>query len=133
MVNFVKLLGYYIAPISLDFYSLISANFGEYLQTRKVVLGIARYILPMHLYPLVSLRFYIVNKDFSSDQQHDGQVFKKGMTIQYQGATSNIHDMMEIISFKDYSADTILVWETRIENLYDNWAEYFTPVKNPLI
>lgn len=87
----------------------------------------------MNSFPLVSLRFYLVKKDFTSDHGYDGSVFKKGMTIQYQGATSNIHDMIEIISFKDYSTDTILVWNTRIENVYDNWTEYLSPVNNPLI
>lgn len=83
----------------------------------------------MGSYPLRSLQFYKVLKDFSSDEGlKGGDAFKKDSQIQYQNSVSNLHDMIETIYFKDYQSNTTLVWNTRVENLHDHWQEYLQPV-----
>jgi hypothetical protein len=83
----------------------------------------------MSAYPLKSLQFYKVLKDFTSDPGFSNNpVFKKDSLIQYQKSESNLHDMIERIHFKDYQTNSMLIWNTRIENLHDHWQEYLQPV-----
>jgi hypothetical protein len=83
----------------------------------------------MGAYPLQSLQFYKVLKDFTSDSGFSNSaVFKKDSLVQYQKSESNLHDMIEMIEFKDYQANKTLTWNTRIENLTDHWQEYLQPV-----
>ena len=88
----------------------------------------------MEPYPLRSLNFYKAVKDFTSDRGYkDCDQFSKGQQLQYQEAISNIHDMIEIIHFKDVATGAILIWNTRVENLYDHWKEYLQPIPNPYL
>lgn len=88
----------------------------------------------MQPYPLKSLNFYKVNRDFTSDSEFkDCDIFKEGLIVQYQKSISNSHDMMEAIHFKDYNSNTELIWNTRVENLYDRGHEYLSPVSNPFL
>lgn len=88
----------------------------------------------MEPYPLRSLNFYRVKKDFTSDHGYaNATVFKKDMIIQYQKSVSNIHDMMETVHFQNHESNTALIWNTRVENLYDNWKDYLEPSPNPFL
>jgi hypothetical protein len=88
----------------------------------------------MEPYPLKRLQFYKVKKDFTSDSGlENNNQFKMDMVIQYQESVSNIHDMIETIHFKEYDTNAILVWRTRVENLYDHWGEFLSPTNNPFI
>ncbi len=88
----------------------------------------------MEIYPLKQLNFYRVKKDFTSDLGYLGSdVFKKDLIIQYQKSVSNTHDMLEMCHFQVYKTNVVLIWKTRVENLYDHWQEYLEPVPNPFI
>ena len=88
----------------------------------------------MEPYPLKKLDFYKVRKDFTSDSGYsDTDTFKSGMFVQYHKSISNIHDMIEIIHFMDCNTKSPLIWNTRIENLYDYWQEYLEPIPNPYL
>jgi hypothetical protein len=81
-------------------------------------------------YPLKYLHFYKVKKDFTSDYGFKDCVhFKKGQQLQYQKSISNIHDMIEIVHFKDLTTGEIKIWNTRVENLFDNWKEYLEAIQ----
>ena len=84
----------------------------------------------MEPYPLKQLSIYIVKKDFSSDRGFkEADQFRKDQLIQFQESISNIHDMIEIIRFRDVNTGSVMIWKTRVENLYDHWQEYLVPVQ----
>ncbi len=85
----------------------------------------------MQPYPLKQLSIYRVKKDFTSDRGFENlDRFKKDQLIQFQESISNIHDMIEIIHFRDAETNKVMIWKTRVENLYDNWGEYLMPAKD---
>jgi hypothetical protein len=87
----------------------------------------------MEPYPLKHLNFYLVKKDFESGLVGNKQTFKKDTLIQYQSSISDIHGMDEVIQFKDHNTSAILVWRIRVEELYEHWNEYLSPIANPFI
>ena len=88
----------------------------------------------MQPYPLRSLAFYKVKKDFTSDRGFkDCDQFQLGQILQYQKSISNIHDMIEIVHFIEMDSKKVMIWNTYIDNLYDHWEEYLEPVSNPCI
>jgi hypothetical protein len=84
----------------------------------------------MQPYPLRKLAIYKAKKDFTSDRNFaDSDQFRKDQRLQLQEVISNIHDMIEILHFRDLDTNSILIWRTRVENLYDAWHEYLEPAQ----
>ncbi len=84
----------------------------------------------MEPYPLKKLSIYKVKKDFTSDRGFvNAYQFQKRQVLQFQEAISNLHDMIEIIQFRDFNTSEVLIWQTRVENLYDSWRDYLEPLQ----
>ena len=84
-------------------------------------------------FPLKPLCFYKVKIDFKTDKNWQGDNFLKGQCLQYLKTDSNIHDMMEVVHFKEIKSKQNLSWTTRVENLYGNRNQYLEEIPNPLI
>ena len=84
----------------------------------------------MNNFPLKSLSFYRVRKDFISPASK--HAFTKDTILQFESSVTNIHDCIEICQF--------VVWETGEKKVWHftdmddrermkGWEEYFEPVE----
>jgi hypothetical protein len=79
----------------------------------------------MGKFPLTTLSFYRVKKDFISPASNDR--FNKNTILQFQSRTTNIHDGIEICHFSVWNSGEKKVWhfQNMDEEEMKGWNEYF--------
>jgi hypothetical protein len=84
-------------------------------------------------YPLKSLQFYRLRKDFDAGPAYGAHgEFTQGRVLQLQEAIHNIHDMVEILHFEDHRTNERLTWVVHVAELHERWQDYLESVPNPL-
>jgi|GEM_PF-6040059 len=84
-------------------------------------------------FPLQQLRYYRTKKKLMLTTPvksgEPPQTVEKDTVLQYTKSISNIQGMMELVHFTERDTGRQIVWEIRVEEIYDCWDEYLERVE----